>query len=350
MENHTFSMEELNSHTLHSINSFISTSSSSSSFPPELPPTQITINRPVLLTKDVYPTSKRQSTSWLSPFSCHPSHLTLSQFLSQFLLLLTKCFPILDWLPNYSFRQNLLADLWSGLTLACSHISDGLAFSWLAGLPPVNGLYMAIFPVLVYAILGRSRQLSIGTFPVLSIVCNQVLGSFEGHLATGDNSTSEIIISGSLQVGPSPLEILTSLALLVGLLQVLIGILRLEALFSLLSETILAAFMTALPLHILINQLFPLFGIVNPQNSGLPPFTADIPFKFLQNCLRFMCQLTSVNPVAASLAFGCVVVIWVCKAILEPSLRRRYYWMKSIYIPINLMLVCTLSLSLSPFT
>lgn len=70
--------------------------------------------------------------------------------------------PILDWLPNYNVRRDLLADIITGFTVLALHIPQGLAYGKLAGVDPTHGLYVSLFPVLIYAIMGTSRQISIG--------------------------------------------------------------------------------------------------------------------------------------------------------------------------------------------
>ena len=96
-------------------------------------------------------------------------------------------FPILEWLPKYKWHTDLFHDIVSGLTVAIMHIPQGknfslhsgksyfdywliiryficvgIAYSILAGVEPVVGIYMAFFPVIIYALMGTSRQLSMG--------------------------------------------------------------------------------------------------------------------------------------------------------------------------------------------
>lgn len=163
--------------------------------------------------------------------------------------LLQSLFPIVQWLPEYSVRETLLADVITGVTILALHIPQGLAYGRLAGVEPIYGLYVSLFPVVVYSLMGTSRQISIGTFAVVSIACRDVLTNFRIPLevpsvtgATDNNSsfsstTASLMMMGSsstttvrlesadlLQIGDEkikPIEVLTALALLVGLIQVM---------------------------------------------------------------------------------------------------------------------------------
>lgn len=55
-----------------------------------------------------------------------------------------------------------MPDIISGLTVAIMHIPQGMAYALLGNVPPVVGIYMAFFPVLVYFFFGTSRHVSMG--------------------------------------------------------------------------------------------------------------------------------------------------------------------------------------------
>lgn len=81
--------------------------------------------------------------------------------------------PILSWVPRYD-RSNLLGDLISGLSVGVMLVPQGLTYASLANLPPIYGLYSAFFPLLIYAIMGSSRHLSIGPEVTSSILVGKV--------------------------------------------------------------------------------------------------------------------------------------------------------------------------------
>ncbi|NNG09352.1 MAG: sodium-independent anion transporter, partial [Arenibacter sp.] len=61
--------------------------------------------------------------------------------------------PFLDWLPKYN-KKLFRKDLAAGMTVGIILIPQGMAYAMIAGLPPVYGLYAALFPVIIYAFLG----------------------------------------------------------------------------------------------------------------------------------------------------------------------------------------------------
>lgn len=72
-------------------------------------------------------------------------------------------FPFLLWIKSYSIKNDLPNDLITGFTIVVLHIPQGIAYGLLAGVGPINGLYVSFFPVLIYVFMGTSRQVSIGT-------------------------------------------------------------------------------------------------------------------------------------------------------------------------------------------
>lgn len=120
--------------------------------------------------------------------------------------------PILQWLPTYSFRRDLIGDIIAGVTVAIMHIPHGMAYGMLAGVGPSNGLYMAIFPTIVYLLFGTSRHISIGTFAVASMM---TLAVVQTHI-----SDESAIAKGGPDI-ITPLDVTTSLAFTVGLLLVM---------------------------------------------------------------------------------------------------------------------------------
>jgi len=70
--------------------------------------------------------------------------------------------PVVQWLSQYNWREDMLPDIISGLTVAIMHIPQGMAYALLGNLPPVVGIYMAFFPVFVYFFFGTSKHVSIG--------------------------------------------------------------------------------------------------------------------------------------------------------------------------------------------
>ncbi len=127
-------------------------------------------------------------------------------------------------------------------------VPQGMAYALLAGLPPTAGLYAACVAPLAYGLFGSSRQLSVGPVAMDSLLVAATLGA--------------IVAPG----GEQYLEAALTLALLVGALQVLMGVLRLGFLVTFLSHPVISGFTSAAAVLIGLSQVKHLFGI--PLQSG----------------------------------------------------------------------------------
>lgn len=156
-------------------------------------------------------------------------------------------FPILEWLPKYNstfFKGDLIA----GLTVGVMLIPQGMAYAMLAGMPPIYGLYASIIPLILYAIFGTSRQLAVGPVAMVALL-----------IAAG---VGELVTDPTEFIG---LAIL--LALMVGLIQLLMGLFRLGFLVNFLSHPVIAGFTSAAALIIGFSQLKHLLGISIPRSN-----------------------------------------------------------------------------------
>jgi len=159
-------------------------------------------------------------------------------------------FPILKWLPTYK-KEWLKGDLGAGLTVGVMLIPQGMAYASIAGLPAVYGLYASIVPLLIYAIFGTSRQLAVGPVAMVSLLTATALGSIAGL------SISEYINYALI------------LALIVGVLQFLLGLFRLGFLVNFLSHPVISGFTSAAALIIGLSQLKHLLGIDLPRSHHI---------------------------------------------------------------------------------
>ena len=149
--------------------------------------------------------------------------------------------PILQWLPAYK-KAWLKNDLFAGITVGVILIPQGIAYATIAGLPPIYGLYTALVPQLVYAVMGTSRQLAVGPAAMDSLI----VASGIGALATV--GTENFIALSIL------------LAFLVGLFQFLFGLFHLGFLVNFLSRPVISGFTSGSAIIIGVNQLGNLMG------------------------------------------------------------------------------------------
>ena len=117
--------------------------------------------------------------------------------------------PVLEWLPDYR-KTWLRADVVAGLTTSAVVIPKAMAYATIAGLPIQVGLYTAFVPMIVYAVLGTSRVLSVSTTTTIAILTGTAL--------------AEVVPGGE---PAALLQATVTLTLLVGILLSLASVLRL---------------------------------------------------------------------------------------------------------------------------
>lgn len=159
-------------------------------------------------------------------------------------------FPILQWLPNYK-KEMLWGDAVSGITAGILAIAQGMAYAMIAGLPPVFGLYAALTPQIIYVLMGTSRQLSIGPVAMDSLI-----------VAAGIGTLNIIGVEQYIAVA-------VFLALFVGVIQVLLGTLKLGFLVNFLSKPVLSGFTSAAAIIIGLSQFKHLFRVDMAQTNKI---------------------------------------------------------------------------------
>ncbi|WP_435261295.1 SulP family inorganic anion transporter [Tenacibaculum sp. nBUS_03] len=198
--------------------------------------------------------------------------------------LLKKLIPILEWLPSYKKAQ-FQGDVIAGITVAIVLIPQGIAYALIAGLPPIYGLYAALFPQLVYAIFGSSRQVAIGPVAMDSLI-----------VATG---VSTLALAGS----ESYIAIAILLALIVGVIQFLMGVFQLGFIVNFLSRPVITGFTSAVALIIGLNQFRNLLGVDFLQSDQVHILLEDIFDK-----IRFYNKNTAMIGLAA-----CIIIMFFRK-------------------------------------
>src|SRR5512139_186091 len=103
---------------------------------------------------------------------------------------LGRIVPLLDWGAAYP-REWFRFDLVAGLTTSAVVIPKAMAYAAIAGLPLVVGLYSSLVPLVVYAVLGTSRVLSVTTTSTIAIL---VAGTIS-QVAPGADAASLIAIA-----------------------------------------------------------------------------------------------------------------------------------------------------------
>ena len=199
------------------------------------------------------------------------------------------------WLPGLSSAQEyrrawLWPDVRAGIVVTALLIPAGMGYAEVAGLPPETGLYATIVPLVAYAIFGPSRILVLGPDSSLApIIAASIL-----PLALGDAERA-VALAGLL-------------AIMVGGMLLLGGILRLGFVTDLLSKPIRVGYLNAIALIVIISQIPKLLGF---------SIDADGMWQEVVEITRAIAA-GEVQPLAVAFGVGSLIVIFVLKRVKSP--------------------------------
>ena len=200
--------------------------------------------------------------------------------------------PAIDWLSSYR-RANLASDLVAGVIVAIMLVPQSMAYALLAGLPAQVGLYASVVPVALYALLGTSTTLAVGPVAIVSLL----VASGVSHLAE----------AGSAAYAGYAL----TLALMVGVIQSVMGWIRLGFLVNFLSHAVLSGFTSAAALVIAASQLKHVLGV----QVGRPE-------SFLRLLEALAAKLGETHLATLAIGLGGIATLLVFRYWAEPILKR----------------------------
>ena len=137
-------------------------------------------------------------------------------------------------------------------------IPQGMAYAMIAGMPPIYGLYAALVPQLVYALMGTSRQLAVGPVAMDSLLVAAGVGAL--NLINKEDYITTVLF----------------LTLLIGGLQLLMGILKMGFFVNFLSKPVISGFTSAAALLIGFGQLNHILGTNFAQSGRIHELLANI--------------------------------------------------------------------------
>jgi SulP family sulfate permease len=181
----------------------------------------------------------------------------------------------------------------AGVIVAIMLVPQGMAYALLAGLPPQVGLYASIVPLVLYALLGSSRALAVGPVAMVSLL-----------VASGVSPLAE---PGSAEY----VGLALTLALMVGVIQTAMGVVRLGFVVNFLSHSVIVGFTNAAALVIGTSQLKHLLGVSIPRSHSF--------FGTLHHLLQ---ALPQSNGVVLGLGLGSMAIILGFSRGLPPLLDR----------------------------
>ncbi|KAI3760117.1 hypothetical protein L1987_50507 [Smallanthus sonchifolius] len=162
----------------------------------------------------------------------------------RFILGVQYVFPFFEWAASYNlsfFKSDIIA----GITIASLAIPQGISYAKLANLPPILGLYSSFIPPLVYAMMGSSKDLAVGTVAVASLLIGSMLGA-----VVNANEDPKLY-----------LHLAFTATFIAGVFQVSLGILRLGFIVDFLSHATIIGFMGGAATVVCLQQLKGILGL-----------------------------------------------------------------------------------------
>ncbi|NWW37067.1 S26A2 protein, partial [Panurus biarmicus] len=194
-------------------------------------------------------------------------------------------FPILQWLPKYKLREYLLGDLMSGVIVGVLLVPQSIAYSLLAGLEPIYGLYTSFFSCLIYCIFGTSRHISVSIFGVVCLMVGQVV---DREVERAGYDLEPAVLSALPALGgdrngtgngtaPEPLcdkscyamVVAATMTFISGVYQVAMGFFQVGFVSVYLSDSLLSGFVTGASFTVLTSQVKYLLGLDIPRSGGV---------------------------------------------------------------------------------
>jgi len=189
--------------------------------------------------------------------------------------------PILDVTRRYR-SGDFGHDAVAGIILGVITVPQAVAYAFLAGLPAEAGLYACLVPMILYAILGSSRELVVGPVAVAALMVAATVKEFAPAYSY------------------EYLSIATIISLQAGLLLWLLRLSRMGGVVNLLSHPVVSGFVNAAALIIILSQLLPFTG----QGSQVGNSTWD-------NIMALSGSIEKINPIALAIGFGGLVILWL---------------------------------------
>ena len=187
-------------------------------------------------------------------------------------------------------RSSWAADLIPGLTTSAVVVPKALAYATIAQLPVQAGLFAALVPMAIYAVLGSSRVLSVSTTTPIAILCATAIGE-----ALRDNP------------GLDPLTAAATLSLLVGLMLIAARVLKMGFLANFISEPVLTGFKAGVGFVIVVDQVPKLLGI-HIHKEG-----------FFRDVMSIFAHAPELSWNTLAVALGTFAVIFLAKRFMPKS-------------------------------
>lgn len=208
---------------------------------------------------------------------------------------LFKAVPKFDWLNGYT-ADTLTDDVLAAIIVTILLVPQALAYALLAGLPAHVGIYAAILPLAVYALIGTSWHLSVGPTAVISLMTAVAIASVPEE--------SRVLAAAML-------------AIMSGAILVLLGILRAGFIMNFVSRPVVAAYVTGAAILIIFSQLRHILGVDAGGSTAL------------ELGRSLWANMESSTPMAFYVGLGTIAFLWVSRkyvafALYKLGMKRKW--------------------------
>ncbi|MUK87607.1 sodium-independent anion transporter [Ornithinibacillus sp. L9] len=201
--------------------------------------------------------------------------------------MIDKLFPGLRHLTSYN-SSKLSSDITAGVIVTFLLIPQSMAYAIIAGVPLTMGILAGTFPLIIYTLFGSSRYLSIGPVSIVSLL------AFTGISSITDPGSNRF------------LELIILLSLLVGMVQLLLGLLKFGSFLNYISPAVIGGFTSALAIIIILNQMSSIIGVALPKYNN-----------FITYFWGIFERISNVNIVTITIGLASLLFLVVLKNILH---------------------------------
>ncbi|MCY3819625.1 MAG: sulfate permease [Gammaproteobacteria bacterium] len=204
-----------------------------------------------------------------------------------------QALPIVDTLRGYR-RIDFAHDSVAGLVLGVVTVPQAVAYAFLAGLPAQAGLYACLAPMVIYSVLGSSRQLIVGPVAIAALMVAATVGE---HAPAHSDAY---------------IGITTILCMQVGILLWLLRLLGMGGIVNLLSHPVITGFVNAAAILIIISQLPAFTGIAIDRGDN----AAD-------RLTLLFSAIGNLDPVAVGIGIASLAGVWLVRRYAGLAMRDR---------------------------
>lgn len=213
--------------------------------------------------------------------------------------------------PDIRFSRPFADDLIAAIVVAVLLVPQCLAYALLAGLPPQMGIYASILPLIAYALIGRSRQLSVGPTAVVSIMTAAVVAGFP----EAQRPDIAIILAG-----------------MTGLILIGLGLIRGGIIINFVPRPVVSAYITGAALLIIVSQIKHILGVEGGGRTALSML------------ISLQANIGQAASATMMIGFGMIFILvlnkkYMPRLLLRTGLRRSRARMAARFMPVVLVVL-----------